>query len=91
VNGDALPEGNACQCGDVDNDGTVDVADRTSFQSWLVNNSSGGAFFGTRCNVIGPSEPLSPFGCDIADIFVISRFVDGAPVSVGNDCPAFRP
>ncbi len=91
TNSDALPEGNACQCGDVNNDGTVDAADRTSFQTWLVGGSGGGAFVDTRCNVIGPNTSPPATACDIADIFVISRFVDGAPVTVGNDCPAFRP
>jgi hypothetical protein len=56
-----------------------------------VDNSGGGAFFDTRCNVIGPNTSPPATACDIADIFVISRFVDGAPVTVGNDCPAFRP
>jgi hypothetical protein len=91
ANSDALPEGNKCQCGDVDNDGTVDGADRTSFQAWLVGSSGGGAFVDTRCNVIGPNTSPPATACDIADIFVISRFLDGAPVTVGNDCPAFRP
>jgi hypothetical protein len=29
--------------------------------------------------------------CDIADIYALFRFVAGAPVGIGNDCPAFRP
>jgi hypothetical protein len=91
TNSDALPEGNACQCGDVNNDDVVDAADRVSFQSWLLAKSGGGAFVDTRCNVIGPNTSPPATACDVADIFVISRFVDGAPVTVGNDCPAFRP
>jgi hypothetical protein len=39
--------------------------------------------------VIGPPNPDD--GCDIADIYMISRFVDGESFSIGNDCPAFRP
>jgi len=91
ANGDTLPAGNACQCGDVDSNGTVDAADRTSFRAWLVGKSGGGAFFGERCNVIGPSDPAPGYGCDVADVFVISRFLEGAPTSVGTDCPAYRP
>jgi hypothetical protein len=91
ANSDTLHHGNACQCGDVNDDDVVDAFDRASFQAWLVGNSGGGTFVPERCNVIGDSEPEPGFGCDIADIFVISRFVDIGSGTIGDDCPAFRP
>ena len=81
--------GDDCQCGDVNNDGVVNVAYLMRFHAWLVDKASGAGLVDTRCNVVGPSTPAP--GCNVADIAVIQRFLDGAPVTVGNDCPAFRP
>ncbi len=89
LNSDSLPPGDTCQCGDVTNDGTVDAADRTSYRSWLVGATGGGTFEATRCNVIGP-RTATP-ACDVSDIFILDRFLQGQTVSVGTDCPAYQP
>ena len=46
-------------------------------------------FVDTRCNVVGSPTP-SP-GCDVADLSVLDRWLTGAPVTVGIDCPAYQP
>ena len=49
----------------------------------------GGPFDATRCNVIDPAgSPANE--CDVADIFVLERFVAGSSTSVGDLCEAYR-
>ena len=42
----------------------------------------------TRCNVIGPSDG-GVSDCDIADVFILQRFLAGSPVTVENTCDAY--
>jgi hypothetical protein len=53
---------------------------------WL--RALGGSFDATRCNVIGPSDGGAS-DCDVADIFIMQRFVTGNPVTVQNACIAY--
>ncbi len=88
TNSDALPAGDACQCGDVNNDGVVDGTDVIRAQENLVGATLSGAFFAKRCNVIGPSDG-GVTDCDVSDIFVLQRFVSGQPVTLENVCAAY--
>ena len=87
TNSDSLPAGDACQCGDVDGSVGVTLADVTRAQENLLGIPLGGTFDAARCNVIGPSES-GVSDCDIADIFILQRFLTGSPVSIGNTCDA---
>jgi hypothetical protein len=42
----------------------------------------------TRCNVIGEPDG-GVTDCNVADAYVLDRFVAGRPVTVGNTCQAF--
>ena len=88
TNSDSLPGGDACQCGDVTGDGAVTAMDVTRAQENLVGALLGGTFIATRCNVIGPSDG-GVSDCDIADIFILQRFLAGSPVTVANTCDAY--
>ena len=85
---DALPAGDACQCGDVTDDGVVNGADVIRAQENLVGATLSGTFVATRCNVIGPSDG-GVTDCDVSDIFVLQRFVAGEPVTLENVCAAY--
>ena len=89
-NADSLPAGDACQCGDVDTIGGVTSADVARAQENLLGVPLGGTFDETRCNVIGPSDG-GVSDCDIADIFILQRFLNGNPVSIEDACDAYSP
>ncbi len=88
TNSDALPEGDLCQCGDVNNDGPVTAADALMARQHLMGQNPVG-FVATRCNVIGPSD-AGVSDCNVADIFVIERFLAGESVTVGDLCDAYQ-
>jgi len=88
VNGDALLAGNACQCGDLNNDGVVTEADVVLVGEHIVGATTAAIL--TRCNVIGPSDDVGGvIDCDVADAYVLDRFTDGEPVTVENTCDAY--
>jgi hypothetical protein len=87
TNSDPLPPGNVCQCGDVTGEGIVDAGDLRAMQEHLVGAtlSPPGSFVASRCNLIGPSDGgLSD--CDVADIFILDRYLSGAQSSLENLC-----
>jgi hypothetical protein len=86
TNSDVLTAGDDCQCGDVTGDGSVTQADVDEVRGALM----GGAAVTNpdRCNVIGASDGGNS-DCDIADIFVLQRFVAGSPVTVADSCDAY--
>jgi DNA-binding beta-propeller fold protein YncE len=86
--GDALPAGDACQCGDVDDDGQVTATDVTIAREHLVGAMLSGPFVAERCNVIGPSDGGAS-DCDVADIYVLQRVVAGKSATVENSCQAY--
>ena len=88
VNSDALAPGDTCQCGDLSEDGPVTVLDATIARRNLVGAAIGVPFDLARCNVVGPSDGGAS-DCDVADIFVLRRFLAGSPVTVENACDAW--
>ena len=88
-NSDALPAGDACQCGDVNTDFVVNATDVQLVRENLMDVTPlSGPFDPTRCNVIGPSDG-GVTDCDVSDIFVLQRFVSGQPVTLENVCAAY--
>lgn len=90
TNSDAFPAGDACQCGDLNNDFIIDQTDVDLARSNLVEPSLLAPAL-ARCNVIGPEDDGGPTECDLYDIFLLRRIVAGVPgVVPGNVCQAYR-
>jgi cysteine-rich repeat protein len=87
-NSDELSAGDACQCGDLDGDGVVDADDVTIARQHLVGAAIGVSYYLTRCNVTGPSDG-GVSDCDVADIYVLERVVEGESVAVENTCQSY--
>jgi hypothetical protein len=84
TNSDPLPAGDACQCGDVNNDFKVDGLDVQIARENLVGHTPlSGDFYPERCNVIGTSD------CGVDDIFVLDRVAQDLPVDLQNVCDAY--
>jgi len=70
--------GNACECGDADDDGTVALADAAQVRAALAGAVSGITAPG-KCNVIGPTGSADgngdgvPDDCNILDVSVLRR------------------
>ena len=89
ANSDAFSAGDACQCGDLNNDGVVNGADALLASQHVVGRTIANPSFDlTRCNVIGPSDG-GVTDCNVADAYVLDRFTDGFPVTVENTCQAY--
>jgi hypothetical protein len=88
--------GNACECGDVDDGGTVLDADVAQIRSALA-----GLVFGvgapSKCNVIGPTDPVDadgdglPDDCNLADVVALQRALQDLPPGVVQVCVAALP
>jgi hypothetical protein len=91
TNSDTLPAGDACQCGDVNGEHGVTALDLTIARQHLVGAKLSGPFIPERCNVIDPSDGGAS-DCDVADIYVLQRFLALADesVTVENACQAYR-
>ncbi|MFQ5697976.1 MAG: M28 family peptidase [Myxococcota bacterium] len=81
----AIPDGigDACQCGDNNGDGIVNITDRV-----LLARSLGGLPPGVdpdKCNVSGTDPTL----CNVTDDVVMQRFLGGLPPGIANLCSAF--
>ncbi len=93
TNSDPLSAGDACQCGDVDDDGVVTAADLLSARENLVGAtpSGPGPFVPGRCNVIGPHD--GGFNdCGVDDVFILDRVINAGgflPPAAGNACAAY--
>jgi hypothetical protein len=87
ANSDTLPAGDACQCGDLDDDGLVNADDLLLARQHLMGQAVPAADL-TRCNVIGPSNGGAG-DCDVADIYVLQRLVADKPATVENTCQAY--
>ena len=78
----AIPDGtgNACQCGDVDDDGDVDDFDVNRFRASLAAIPGSALTPGGtgKCSVIESAGP-----CDVLDVSVIERALDVPPLLPG--------
>ena len=76
--------GNACQCGDVNDDGVVDGFDVDSFRDALADQSMSLAGQ-AKCTVIGELSD-----CDVLDASVLRRVIDGPdlPPDIAQVCEA---
>jgi tripartite motif-containing protein 71 len=80
--GSATPDGvgNACQCGDVNDDNQVTNADLDAIRAQLATP---GALASTvRCSVIGGTE------CDVCDVAILRRALASAKPKLENVCGA---
>jgi hypothetical protein len=66
----------------------VTLADVTRAQENLLGIPLGVTFEPTRCNVVGDPDGGAS-DCDIADIFVLQRFLAGGSVTAANSCDAY--
>ncbi|MCH7645066.1 MAG: hypothetical protein IH974_09550 [Myxococcales bacterium] len=88
ANSDALLAGDACQCGDLSNEGGITELDLEIARKYVVGGTPPVLPVLSRCNVIGPSDG-GVSDCDIADVFILQRFLAGSPVTVENTCGAY--
>jgi hypothetical protein len=86
LNSDALLAGDDCQCGDLNYDGFVNQTDVILVGEHIVGATTTAIL--TRCNVIGPSDG-GVTDCDVADAYVLDRYVGGQPVAIENTCEAY--
>jgi cysteine-rich repeat protein len=83
-NSDALPAGDACQCGNLDATGGVTPADLLALRGWLVGRTpTGGPPDVDFCDVNADGD------CSVADAFVLDRFLSGQSATVESTCAAF--
>lgn len=79
--------GDACQCGDVSNDGYVDEADALALREFLARPSVLPAA-PEKCDVGGPG----PSGtCNIVDATLLRRALEGEQPGISYVCPPFLP
>jgi hypothetical protein len=81
----ALPNGrgNACECGDVTDEGIVDAADVDLFRRHLTDPGVvwGGAMLG-KCSVFG----ADPAACNLVDVAVLRRALAGRAPALASNC-----
>jgi hypothetical protein len=82
VNGDALPAGDACQCGNVDATGGITAADYQLAREAVVK-TPGGSFDLDFCDVNGDAA------CDVEDLAILQRIVNAQPATVVDACTAY--
>ena len=85
VDGNSI--GDACTCGDGDDDGDVDGGDVTTYRAFLAD-PAGNSIATEKCTVIGQAS-----GCDVLDTTVVRRDVEGPlmPPGVAQVCQASSP
>ncbi len=80
-NGDQFPAGNLCQCGDVSDDGIVDILDTVLLRRALANLPPG---------LVAPAkcEVTPPEGCGVEDAVAMREALAGLPTLLEQICPA---
>jgi len=79
--------GDACQCGDVSDDGHVDIADAFALREFLAHPSTPLAA-PQKCDVGGPGASGT---CDVVDATLLRRALQGAQPGIAYVCPPFVP
>jgi hypothetical protein len=82
ANGDDLPAGDACQCGNVDATDGITGADYQLAREAVVK-TPGGSFDPDLCDVNGDAA------CDVEDLAILQRVLDKQSASVQNDCNGY--
>jgi hypothetical protein len=89
--------GDACQCGDVDDDGLVQINDATIIKRAILGLAPGLAA-PLKCNVIGNTNPADldmnglPDDCLLNDATVVKRGILGLTPGIEQTCdPAAAP
>jgi hypothetical protein len=98
----APPDGDACQCGDINDDGNVTAADVTVLRRALISLSPyfsiGGPANGQaapgipvleKCNVGAPGDALAT--CTASDSTIIARALGGLSPGITQSCAAALP
>jgi hypothetical protein len=83
LNLDALYAGDACQCGDVTAEGSVDVLDRVLVARFGAARPVPTSFMLARCSVAAPNS-----SCDGADDTAIRNYLAGLALPPPNACSA---
>ena len=96
--------GDACQCGDIDNNGQVTSADVTQLKRAILGlsplNSIGGIIYGqpvpgvpilNKCNVAATTAGTALSECTSADATVIQRALLGLAPGIVQGCKAAKP
>ncbi len=83
TNSDTTTAGDACQCGDLSDDGIIDGTDLLRAREYVVGATAGGFVDVDRCSV--DDDEL----CTVSDAFYISRYSSGDPIELGTRCPAY--
>jgi len=80
-NGDEFPAGDLCQCGDVSDDGIVDILDTVLLRRVLANLAP---------ELVAPAkcEVTPPEGCGVEDVFAIREALAGLPTVLEQICLA---
>ncbi len=80
-NGDEFPAGNLCQCGDVSDDGIVDILDTVLLRRALANLLPG---------LVAPAkcEVTLTGGCEVEDVVAMREALAGLPTVLEQICPA---
>ena len=87
--------GDACQCGEVNDDGRVLALDLAALRAGLTG-STAGITAAQRCNAIGPVDAtvLSTgmrADCNVVDVAVVSRALAGQKPGIGQVCQSALP
>ncbi len=77
--------GDACQCGDVDDDGEVLDADLAALRDWLAGLTAS-LPAQSKCNVVGDAGPSD---CDLLDRVVLERALGRLSPKAGHVCAPF--
>jgi hypothetical protein len=80
---DFLPAGDACQCGDVTAEGSVDVLDRVLVARFVAGRPVPTSFILARCSVAAPNS-----SCDDTDDAAIRNYLAGLTFPLPNLCAA---
>ncbi len=81
ANGDEFPAGDLCQCGDVSDDGIVDILDTVLLRRALANLPPGLAA-PAKCEVTLTG------GCGVEDVVAMREALAGLPTVLEQICPA---
>jgi len=80
--------GDACQCGDLGEDGTAGSADLARYRAFLADPDGAPltSVESTRCGAFG-----DPFRCSLVEVVALARAIEGLPPGIAQSCFAAQP